>query len=93
MNTQTSSAPTTARPIRTPVSTYGALHQDVAELKKMFAEFKKDSEFNRSCLMTLIKQLSPIFPTIDTFNNEVFRGIRREIIDGKVLYTTYFSKF
>ncbi|CEP16797.1 hypothetical protein [Parasitella parasitica] len=84
MNNQNTASPTTTRPIRTPVSAYGALNQDVAQLKEMFAEFKKDAEFNRACLMSLIKQLSPVFPTLDTFDNEIFRGVRKEIVAGKL---------
>ncbi|CEP19621.1 hypothetical protein [Parasitella parasitica] len=74
MNNQNTASPTTTRPIRSPVSAYGALNQDVAQLKEMFAEFKKDAEFNRACLM------SPVFPTLDTFDNEIFRGVRKEIV-------------
>ncbi|CEP09478.1 hypothetical protein [Parasitella parasitica] len=80
MNNQNTASPTTKRPIRTPVSAYRALNQDVAQLKEMFAEFKKDAEFNRACLMSLIKQLSPVFLTLDTFDNEIFSGVRKEIV-------------
>ncbi|CEP10239.1 hypothetical protein [Parasitella parasitica] len=84
MNNQNTDSPTTTKPIRTLVSAYSALNQDVAQLKEMFAEFKKDAEFNRACLMSLIEQLSPVFPTLHTFDNEIFLGVRKEIVAVKL---------
>lgn len=73
------------RAIQTPVSVYAAIRQDVADLKDLVVDLKAESDYNRQCIITLMKALAPIFPTIDTFDNGHFRGIRKEIIAGKII--------
>ena len=74
---------TTTRAIRTLVSPYDNIRQEVSELKTLVVALKEEVEFNRACTINLLKALSPIFPSIDTFDHEVFRGIRRDTTDCK----------